>query len=80
MAGPVPSPEWRGGRVTAFDARRGIGTVTDTGGVPFDFHATAIADASRSIEVGATVTFTVAPGHRGRYEARSIGPRPATAG
>ncbi len=40
----------------------------------FDFHATAIADGSRTIEEGATVSFSVAPGRRGRYEARSLVP------
>jgi CspA family cold shock protein len=60
------------GRVTAFDARRGWGTVTDAGGAEFEFHATAIADGSRSIEPGTEVRFTVAAGHRGRYEAREL--------
>ena len=38
----------------------------------YGFHATAIADGTRRIAVGAEVTFTVAPGHRGLYEARSL--------
>jgi cold shock CspA family protein len=66
--------------VTSFDATRGLGTVTDDHGASFGFHATAIADGSRAIDVGTEVIFTVVPGHRGRYEARSIGPAPVPAG
>jgi cold shock CspA family protein len=80
MGGPVPpaGPQW--GRVTAFDPERGWGTVTADDGTGFEFHATAIADGSRDIDVGARVIFAPAPGSRGRYEARSIGPVPAPAG
>jgi cold shock CspA family protein len=72
MVGPVPSPGPRSGRVTSFDQRRGLGIVTDLGGADFDFHATAIADGSRRIAPATEVIFVVAPGHRGRYEARSL--------
>jgi cold shock CspA family protein len=60
------------GRVTAFDATRGFGTVTDDTGAAYDFHATAIADGTRRVDVGAAVSFMLAPGHRGRYEARAL--------
>jgi cold shock CspA family protein len=60
------------GQVTAFDARRGWGTVTDPEGAEFEFHATALADGSRRIDAGAEVCFSVAAGHRGRYEAREV--------
>jgi cold shock CspA family protein len=60
------------GRVTAFDARRGLGTVADAAGLEFDFHATALTDGSRRVEPGTEVTFSVVPGHRGRYEARGV--------
>ena len=60
------------GRVTSFDARRGLGTVTDAAGVEFDFHATALVDGSRRVEPGTEVTFSVVAGHRGRYEARGV--------
>jgi cold shock CspA family protein len=60
------------GRVTAFDARRGWGTVAERDGTEFGFHATAIADGTRTIALGVEVHFLVAPGHRGRYEARSL--------
>ncbi|HVT42093.1 MAG TPA: hypothetical protein VHD39_03850 [Acidimicrobiales bacterium] len=62
------------GRVASFDARRGLGVVADDDGCEYGFHATAIADGSRRIEEGTVVTFTVAPAHRGRYEARSLVP------
>jgi cold shock CspA family protein len=70
--GPVPADRPFLGRVTSFDARRGLGVVTDVDGTEFDFHATAIADGSRAIAVGTEVTFVVVPGHRGRYEARAL--------
>jgi cold shock CspA family protein len=72
VAGPVPSTGPRHGRVTSFDRTRGLGIITDDAGDVLDFHATAIADGSRTIEVGTEVTFNVAPGHRGRYEARAL--------
>ena len=58
--------------MTTFDARRGWGTVTDSAGAEFEFHATAIADGSRRIDPGTSVSFAVVPGHRGRYEARGL--------
>jgi cold shock CspA family protein len=68
----VLSPSIHLGRVTAFDAQRGWGTVTTIDGADLDFHATAIADGTRSIGVGTEVAFRTVPGHRGRYEAGSI--------
>jgi cold shock CspA family protein len=72
VAGPAVAAGPFFGRVTAFDATRGLGTVTVDDGAAYDFHATAIADGSRRIEVGTTVSFTLAPGHRGAYEARAL--------
>jgi cold shock CspA family protein len=77
MGGPVPSTGPHHGRVTSFDTTRGLGVVADDAGDVLDFHATAIADGTRSIEVGTAVSFSVAPGHRGRYEAQSLVPLPA---
>jgi cold shock CspA family protein len=57
------------GIVTSFEEARGLGTVADESGSTFDFHCTAITDASRDIEVGRGVEFVVRPGHRGRLEA-----------
>ena len=58
--------------MTAFDARRGWGTVTDSAGAEFEFHATAIADGSRRIDPGTNVGFAAVAGHQGRYEARDV--------
>jgi cold shock CspA family protein len=62
----------RQGVVSAFEADRGLGVVTDADGVCFDFHCTAIADGTRLVEVGAPVSFVVRPGRRGRLEARQV--------
>ena len=60
------------GRVRAFDERRGLGEVEADGGDVYPFHCTRLADGSRSIPVGAAVTFEVAPGPQGRWEAVAI--------
>ncbi len=75
MAGPVPTTGPHHGRVVSFDPTRGLGMVDDDhDGTSYGFHATAIADGSRRIEVGARVVFTVTPGLGGLYEARSLLP------
>lgn len=53
----------RSGRVAAFDDHVGAGTVADdaTGDV-WSFHATSIADATRTIAEGTWVWFSVRPG------------------
>ena len=58
------------GTVTDFDEARGHGEVEAADGRRFFFHCTAVADGSRTITVGAEVTFAVVAGHRGRWEAR----------
>jgi cold shock CspA family protein len=60
------------GRVASFDPTRGLGTVTDDSGARFAFHATAIADGSRRIDVGTRVSYSLAPGHGGRHEVRVL--------
>ncbi len=72
MPATIPLSVLHVGRVTAFDVRRGLGTVLDDQGTRFDFHATAIADGSRAIDPGTEVRFVVVPGHLGRYEAREL--------
>jgi cold shock CspA family protein len=72
VAAPVGTTGPHLGRVTSFDAERGLGTVTDDAGADYAFHATAIADGSRHIDVGTRVGFSLAPGHGGRYEARTV--------
>ena len=65
----------RPGVVSAFEEDRGLGVITDAMGASFEFHCTAISDGTRSIEVGAPVSFVVRPGHRGRLEAREVSRR-----
>ncbi len=62
------------GRVAAFDAHAGFGTVRAEDGTELFFHCTAIADGSRTIEVGTPVAFELVPGHHGRWEASGIRP------
>jgi cold shock CspA family protein len=60
------------GRVLGFDEHRGLGEVEAEGGDVYPFHCTRIADGSRTIPVGVAVTFEVAPGPLGRWEAVTI--------
>jgi cold shock CspA family protein len=64
------------GTVVEFDDAAGIGRVRDDGpdGATRFFHCTAIADGTRTIEVGAKVTYDVRPGHLGQWEAAAITP------
>lgn len=55
-----------------FDEHVGLGTVEADDGTRFPFHCTRIADGTRTVVVGAAVTFEVAPGPLGRYEATGI--------
>jgi cold shock CspA family protein len=77
MAGPAPTAGPLLGRVASFDPARGLGTVEDDEGTAYGFHATAIADGTRRIDVGTAVAFTVAPGHGGRDEIRALVSLPA---
>ena len=67
------------GTVLDFDEVAGYGHVaaedesSATGG-PWFFHCTAIADGTRTIEVGARVRFDVVAGHLGRWEATGLHP------
>ena len=61
------------GTVTAFDEHVGLGTVTADDGTPYLFHCVEIADGSRTIAVGAAVTFERLP-KLGRYEASRLSP------
>ena len=62
------------GRVTAFDEPRGLGTI-ESDGTEYPFHCTAILDGTRTIPVGAEVTFEVRPAGLGCWEATEIAPR-----
>lgn len=59
------------GVVTEFDEHRGLGTV-EADGQRYPFHCTAIADGTRTIDVGAEVSFAVVPGLGGRWEASAV--------
>ena len=61
------------GEVATFDEDRGLGTI-ESGGRTFPFHCTQIADGTRTIPVGTTVTFQVRPGHLGSWEAADVTP------
>lgn len=64
------------GRVAEFDEAVGLGTVT-SGSSQYRFHCTQIAGGSRTIAVGTEVSFTVAPGHLGAWEAAELRPYPS---
>ena len=59
------------GAVIEFDDAAGLGTVVADDGIEYRFHCVEIADGTRTIEVGATVTFDVLP-KLGRYEAANL--------
>jgi cold shock CspA family protein len=60
------------GAVVDFDDPRGLGTIRDDDGDELPFHCTAIADGTRTIDVGRRVRFDVVPGRLGRWEAAAI--------
>ena len=62
------------GTVVEFDDHKGYGTVRGDDGVEYFFHCTQIADGSRSIADGAPVSFVVAAGRLGRWEATQLRP------
>ena len=45
------------GTVTEFSEHLGLGTVTGADGRPYRFHVVEIADGTRTIDVGRSVTF-----------------------
>ncbi len=59
------------GRVSTFDAGRGLGEITAADGTVYPFHCTQIADGTRLIDVGALVRFVLIP-RLGRFEAGQI--------
>ena len=62
------------GSVAEFDEHKGYGTVRSDDGDEYFFHCTQIADGTRTIGVGAPVTFEVTAGHLGRWEAVNLQP------
>ena len=63
------------GRVASFDDATGWGVVAAENGTDYPFHCTAIADGTRTIEADTPVSFSLAPGHRGVWEAAGVTPR-----
>ncbi len=72
MADPLTRRRPLLGVVTAFDPDRALGTVRSDAGDELAFHSTAIADGTRTIEVGARVAFVVVPARRGAMEAAGL--------
>jgi len=64
------------GRVIEFDEEKGTGVVESLDGRMLTFHCTAIADGSRTIEVGTEVLYNAKPGHLGQWQAMAIEPFP----
>lgn len=62
------------GTVTAFSDEDGLGQVTGDDGGVHPFHCTAVADGSRTVEVGTLVSYQLVPAHHGRLEARPVTP------
>ena len=61
------------GSVTRFDGDVGLGVVTTDDDVDYPFHCTQIADGTRDIAVGTSVSFELAP-RLGRWEAVELSP------
>jgi cold shock CspA family protein len=60
------------GVVVEFDDPRGLGWVEAPTSERFRFHCTQLADGSRTIAVGTTVSFEPRPWHLGEMEATDI--------
>ena len=73
VAGSIdPTASRLRGVVEAFDDESGLGTVAGEDGVVLGFHCTEIADGSRTIDVGATVSYVVGPAGPGVWEAKDL--------
>ena len=59
------------GTVTQFDAAKGLGTVSSKDGTDYLFHVIEIADGTRSIDIGQSVSFHPLPKF-GRVQAGRI--------
>jgi cold shock CspA family protein len=64
------------GTVESFDDPRGLGVVRGDAGHGYPFHCANIADGTRTIAEGTAVTFRVAAGRQGRWEAVDVRPVP----
>ena len=61
----------RRGVVAGFDEVVGLGVISDATGDEYPFHCIEIADGSRSVEIGAEVSFDLLAKF-GRWEAANI--------
>ena len=68
------------GKVESFDREIGLGQIRSEDGRAYPFHCTEVTGGARDIAVGTEVVFEVAAGQLGRWEARAVTPRVATAG
>lgn len=75
LGGLVPSSVFGSSRgtVTGYDDHVGAGVVTGDDGQTWWFHCTRIADGSRSVPVGAVVSFVLSAGPNG-IEAIEVAP------
>lgn len=60
------------GRVVDFDEHAGLGHVEADDGRVLLFHCTQLVDGTRSVDVGAAVSFDVVAGHLGHWEAARV--------
>lgn len=60
------------GAVTEWDDHGGYGTITADDGAEHFFHCTQLVDGTRQTSVGERVSFDVAAGRLGRWEAVNI--------
>jgi len=72
VSGTRPRGVRASGTVHAFDDRAGLGVLRLEDGREVGFHATQLADGTRTTEVGHRVEATIVPWHRGRDEATEI--------
>jgi hypothetical protein len=79
VSGTAPRGVGARGVVVAFDERAGLGTVDVEGHGIVGFHATQLADGTRTTAVGRHVLVTVVPWHAGRAEATAIVDAPVPA-
>lgn len=65
------------GVVATFDDHAGFGAVRDVQGSEWSFHCVAIADGTRTVDIGAPVVYRLVPGGRGQWEATDLVKLPA---
>lgn len=77
MSGVVARGARAVGTIASFDPRRGLGVVALDDGRTIGFHATQLADGTRTIEVGRRVSASVVPWHAGHLEGTDVADDPA---